>query len=51
MASPRPGVNGTLIFFPAFFAAFSIPNEPPSTIKSAMDTDLLFVSKFFFFFF
>ena len=44
IASPLPGLKGTLILFPAFFAAFSIPTEPPKTIKSAKVTHLIFVS-------
>ena len=44
-ASPLPGVNGTVIFWPAFFAAFSIPTQPPKTIKSANETNLLLVLK------
>ena len=44
MASPLPGLKGTFIFVPK---AFSIPTEPPKTIKSAKDTDLDLVSNDF----
>jgi len=37
-------LNGTLIFLPLFLAAFSIPTDPPKTIKSAKETDLFFES-------
>ena len=39
-ASARPGVNGTFISWPAFFAAFSMPAHPPRTIRSASETFL-----------
>ena len=42
-ASPRPGLNGTVIFCPAFLAAFSIPTQPPKTIRSANETVLFLV--------
>jgi hypothetical protein len=32
-------MKGTFVFTPAAFAAFSIPTEPPKTIKSAKETD------------
>ena len=36
----RPGENGTLTAWPAFFAASSTAAQPPSTIRSASDTRL-----------
>jgi hypothetical protein len=36
----RPGVNGTVTSWPAFFAACSTPAQPPSTIRSASETFL-----------
>ena len=40
-ASVRPGVKGTVQSKPAFFAAFSTPAHPASTIRSASDTFFL----------
>ena len=40
VASPLPGLKGTVTFTPAALAAFSIPTVPPNTIRSAIDTDL-----------
>ncbi len=36
----RPGVKGTVTSWPAFFAAFSMAAQPPSTIRSASETCL-----------
>src|ERR1700733_12944388 len=36
----RPGLNGTVTLWPAFFAACSTPAHPPRTIRSASDTRL-----------
>ena len=36
----RPGVKGTVTSCPAFFAAFSTPAQPASTIRSASETFL-----------
>src|SRR5437762_12013582 len=36
-ASMRPGVNGTFTSMPASLAAFSIPAQPPRTIRSASE--------------
>ena len=36
----RPGVNGTVTSWPAFFAARSTPAQPASTIRSASETFL-----------
>ena len=36
----RPGVKGTETSWPAFFAAFSTPAQPASTIRSASETFL-----------
>lgn len=37
-ASVRPGVKGTVMLWPAAFAAFSMAAQPPSTTRSAKDT-------------
>ena len=33
----RPGLNGTVTEWPAFFAACSTPAQPASTIRSASE--------------
>ena len=45
VASPLPGEKGISTFSPAFLAAISIPVLPPSTIKSAIETNLFLLSK------